>query len=185
MQELYRTLSPVTLSSAKASAGYPNKNSNNEKIESPRGTMGRGKMRKRALSSLFPLPIVPRAHSVSLSPVLPTIQRGLCGGEAPCHDRQWSSKRLPTFYSHVMYGWQFLPAPMYVTFGRLGGRKIKVRRYQFIVVAVFFFCLCHINTRVIEITNQMWISGTSHISTHLWMTPFSCKNCNPAMISAV
>ena len=186
MQELYRTLSPVTLSSAKASAWYPNKNSNNEKIESPRGTMGRGKMRKRGLSSLFPLPIVPRAHSVSLSPVLPTIQRGLCGGEAPCHDRQWSSKRLPTFYSHVMYGWQFLPAPMYVTFGPLGGRKIKVRRYQFIVVVVFF-CLCHINTRVIEITNQMWISGTSHmhISTHLWMTPFPCKNCNPAMISAV
>ena len=80
MQELYRTLSPVTLSSAKASAGYPNKNSNNEKIESPRGTMGRGRMRKRGLSSLFPLPIVPRAHSVSLSPVLPTIQRGVCGG---------------------------------------------------------------------------------------------------------
>ena len=171
MQELYRTLSPVTLSSAKASAGYPNKNSNNE-------------MQKRALSSLFPLPIVPCAHSVSLSPVLPTIQRGLCGGERPCHDRQWSSKRLPTFYSHVMYGWQFLPTSMYVTVGRLGGRKIKVRRYQFIVVVVFF-CLCHINTRVIEITNQMWISGTSHISTHLWMTPFSCKNCNPAMISAV
>ena len=139
MQELYRTLSPVTLFSAKASAGYPNKNSSNEKIESPRGTMGRGKMQKRALSSLFPLPIVPRSLSVSLSPVLPTIPRGLCGGERPCHDRQWSSKRLPTFYSHVMYGWQFLPAPMYVTFGRLGGRKIKVRRYQFIVVVVSFF----------------------------------------------
>ena len=43
---------------------------------------------------------------------------------------------------------------MYVTVGRLGARKIKVRRYQFIVVVVFF-CLCHINTRVIEITNQM------------------------------
>ena len=181
MQELYRTLSPVTLSSVKASAGYPNKNSNNEKIESPRGTMGRGKMRKRGPSSLFPLPIVPRAHSVSLSPVLPTIQRGLCGGEALCHDRQWSSKRLPTFYSHVMYGWQFLPAPMYVTVGRLGGRKIKVRRYQFIG----FFHRCHINTQVIEITHQVWISAISHISAHLWMTPFWCRNCNPAMISAV
>ena len=44
---------------------------------------------------------------------------------------------------------------MYVTVGRLGGRKIKVRRYQFIVVVVVVFCLYHINTRVIEITNQM------------------------------
>ena len=39
------------------------------------------------LSSLFPLPIVPRALSFSFSPAspqhksLPTIQRGLCGGE--------------------------------------------------------------------------------------------------------
>ena len=83
MQELYRTLSPVTLYSAKASAGYPNKNSNNEKIESPRGTMGRGKMRKRGLSSLFPLPIVPRAHSVSLS-----LQSSLRYKEASAEERR-------------------------------------------------------------------------------------------------
>ena len=33
----------VTLPPAEAPAGYPNKNSNNKKIESARGTMGRGK----------------------------------------------------------------------------------------------------------------------------------------------
>ena len=41
--------------------------------------MGRGKRRELFL---FPLPIVPRALSFSLSPVLPTIQRGLYGGES-------------------------------------------------------------------------------------------------------
>ena len=39
------------------------KKSNNRKIESARGTMGRGK--RRELSSLFPLPIVPRSFSFS------------------------------------------------------------------------------------------------------------------------
>ena len=39
------------------------KRSNNRKIESARGTMGRGK--RRELSSLFPLPIVPRSFSFS------------------------------------------------------------------------------------------------------------------------
>ena len=37
--------SVVTLSSAKTSAGYPNKYSNNRKIESDHGTMGGGKRR--------------------------------------------------------------------------------------------------------------------------------------------
>ena len=41
--------------------------------------MGRAKRRELLL---FPLPIVPRALSFSLSPVLPTIQRGLCEGES-------------------------------------------------------------------------------------------------------
>ena len=43
------------LSSAEAPAGYPNKNSNNRKIESARGTMGRGKRRERS----FPFPLCP------------------------------------------------------------------------------------------------------------------------------
>ena len=60
-------------------ARHPNKNSNNQKIESARGTMGRGK--RRSFSSLFPLPIVPSALSFSFSPNLPTTQSGLCGGE--------------------------------------------------------------------------------------------------------
>ena len=34
----------VTLPPAEAPAGYPNKNSNNKKIESARGTMGRGNL---------------------------------------------------------------------------------------------------------------------------------------------
>ena len=67
------------LSSAEAPARHPNKNSNNRQIESARGTMGRGKRRELLL---FPLPTVPRALSFSLSPVLPTIQRGLCRGES-------------------------------------------------------------------------------------------------------
>ena len=56
--------------------GIPIKISIIEKIESARGTMGTS-----------PLPIVPRALSFSFSPAssqhksLPTIQRGLCGGE--------------------------------------------------------------------------------------------------------
>ena len=161
MQELYRTLSPVTLSSAKASAGYPSKNSNNEKIESARGTIERGKKRERGLASLFPLPIVPHSLSVSLSPVLPTIQRGLCGGERPCHDT--IDNDLANDYLLFTVRWftadNFCPPRfLYVTVGRSGGSKIKVRRYQFIV----FFYLYHINTSVIEITNQMWISATSH-----------------------
>ena len=84
------------LSSAEAPAGYPNKNSNNRKIESARGTIGRGKrreplpynafkmapdFRERLELGFFPLPIIPRALSFSLSPALPTIQRGLCEGE--------------------------------------------------------------------------------------------------------
>ena len=52
------------LFSAEAPVGYPNKNSNFRKVESARGTVGRGK----TSLLLFPLPIVPRALSFSLSP---------------------------------------------------------------------------------------------------------------------
>ena len=44
---------PLALSSAEAPAGDPNKNSNNPKIESARGTMGRGKKREASLLSLL------------------------------------------------------------------------------------------------------------------------------------
>ena len=54
----------VALSSAEAPAGHPNKNSNNQKIES-----GRGKM----------------VFSFSLSPALP---KGLCWGESHCRKTQ-------------------------------------------------------------------------------------------------
>ena len=54
---------PLSSACAEASAGYFSENSNNRKIESARGTMGRGK--RRELSSLFPFPIVPRAFSFS------------------------------------------------------------------------------------------------------------------------
>ena len=57
----------VALSSAEAPAGYPFKNITIIKeIVSTRGTMGRG-----SLSSLFPLPIVPRMLSFSFSPASP------------------------------------------------------------------------------------------------------------------
>ena len=90
-------IEPITasLSSAEALAGYPFKNSNNRKIESARGTMGRGK-RREGLSSFFPLPIVPRALSFFL-PSLPTAQGGLCGGDSYCfyNRKQWGSKDDP------------------------------------------------------------------------------------------
>ena len=55
-------------SSPEAPAGYPNKNSNNGKIESARGTMGRGKRRKSLLS--FPNPS-PSVRFLSLPPQPP------------------------------------------------------------------------------------------------------------------
>ena len=56
---------PLSSTCTEASTGYSSKKkkSNNRKIESARGTMGRGK--RRELSSLFPLPIVPRSFSFS------------------------------------------------------------------------------------------------------------------------
>ena len=71
---LNRAFDEDPLSSAEAPAGYPNKNSNNRKLESARGTMGRGKRREplpynafkmapdfrgRLELGFFPLPIVP------------------------------------------------------------------------------------------------------------------------------
>ena len=91
---LNRAFDEDPLSSAEAPAGYPNKNSNNRKIESARGTIGRGKRREplpynafkmapdfrgRLELGFFPLPIVSRPLSFPLYPALPTIQRG--GGE--------------------------------------------------------------------------------------------------------
>ena len=58
--------------------GIPMKNSNNRKIVSARGTIGRGKERELPL---FLPPILPRALTFFLLPSLPTTQRDLYGGE--------------------------------------------------------------------------------------------------------
>ena len=89
-------IEPITasLSSAEAPARYPYKNSNNRKIESARGTMGREK-RRGGLSSFFPLPIVPCALSFFVSlPSFPTTQGGLCGGDSYrfYKRKQWGRK---------------------------------------------------------------------------------------------
>ena len=57
---------------------YLNKNSNNRKIESARGTMGRGQR------LFFHRP--PRAVFFCLS-IVPTTQRGLCGGDGSRYDK--------------------------------------------------------------------------------------------------
>ena len=63
-----------TLSSAEAPAGYPHQNINNRKNRKRGGRWEEGN--GGSLSSLFPLPIVPRALFFFL-PSLPTTQRGL------------------------------------------------------------------------------------------------------------
>ena len=80
-------------SSAKAPAGYPSKNSSNrKKIESARGRW----------SSLFPLPIMPRALLFFL-PSLPTTRRRLCGGErlgyVPEYTRKKNSRKRNQIFS--------------------------------------------------------------------------------------
>ena len=146
--------------------------------------MGRGKKRERGLASLFPLPIVPHSLSVSLSPVLPTIQRGLCGGERPCHDT--IDNDLANDYLLFTVRWftadNFCPPRfLYVTVGRSGSSKIKVRRYQFIVFFNFTILIRQWSKSPTKCEFQLLLI----FFTHLWMTPFWCKNCNPAMISAV
>ena len=59
----------VALSFAEAPVGYPNKNSNNRKIERARGRWEEGK----GLRAFF-----------FLSPSLSATQRGICGGESRC-----------------------------------------------------------------------------------------------------
>ena len=82
----------ASLTSAEAPARSPYKNSNNRKLESARGTMGRGKRQGR-LSSFFPFPSCPARFFFSL-PSLPKIQGGLCGGESYCiyKRKQWGNK---------------------------------------------------------------------------------------------
>ena len=65
-------IEPITasLSSAEAPARYPYKNSNNEKIERARGTMGRGKRREASLLS-FPFPSCHARFLFCFSPQFP------------------------------------------------------------------------------------------------------------------
>ena len=72
---------PHPLTSAEAPAGYPPKNSNNERIESARGMREEGKGAKRPLFSLSPPHGAPRAFFFFL-PSLPTRQKGLYAGES-------------------------------------------------------------------------------------------------------
>jgi len=69
----------VSSAETPATARHPNKKSNNQKIESARGRMERGK-RPEPLFSLSPTHHAPRAL-VFFLPSLLTTQTGLCGEE--------------------------------------------------------------------------------------------------------
>ena len=89
----------VSLSSAEAPAGYPHQNikiSIIEKIESARGTMGRGKRRELSLFSLPPSHRAPRALFFFL-PSLPTTQRA-----SPQHKEASAEERAAVFYEKQM-----------------------------------------------------------------------------------
>ena len=79
-------LYPPVLSSAEAPAGFPNKNSNNRKIEARGGRWEEGK----GGSGLSPSHRAPRALFFFL-PSLPTTQKGLCGGENHLFIRKYNS----------------------------------------------------------------------------------------------
>ena len=81
----------------KGSRWVSQQNSNNGKIQSVRGTMGRGKSGSEAFLLSFPFPSSPARF------LFPSLQSSLRYKEA---SGEPSSKRLPTFYSHVIYGWQ-------------------------------------------------------------------------------
>ena len=84
-------------SSAETLDGYPNKNtfSNTRKIESARGTMGRGKG-----GSFLSFPF-PSCHTRFLChfilPSFPTTQRGLCGGESDMKIQQQTFRTFLVF----------------------------------------------------------------------------------------
>ena len=122
MQGLYRTLSPVTLSSAKDPAGYPDKNSNNRKIESAQGTMGRGKSGSEAFLLSFPFPSSP-ARFLFLS-----LQSSLQYQEASAEERG------PVMIDNDL-------ANDYLLFTVMWFTAEKVRRYKFIVCLFVFLSL--------------------------------------------
>lgn len=85
----------LSLSCAEAFARYPNKNNNNWKIDSARGTMGRGE--KWAWLPLFSLPIIPRALSFFPLASLPKTQRGLWGS----FPETWNDPRRDGYISYL------------------------------------------------------------------------------------
>ena len=70
-----------TLSSAEAPAGYPHQNINDRKNRKRGGRWEEGN--GGSLSSLFPLPIVPRALSFSFSPASPQHKEASAEERAP------------------------------------------------------------------------------------------------------
>ena len=74
---------------AEAAAGYSNKDGSIKKKKKKKKKTGERAMddgKKENVGAslpLFPLPIVPRALSLSPVPSLPTTRRGFCKGEGP------------------------------------------------------------------------------------------------------
>ena len=111
--------------------GIPIKISIIEKIESARGTMGRGK-RREPLFSLPPSHRAPRALFFFL-PSLPTTQkpykRGLCGGESTYTAIKAFFKQLPWVPVSCQFYWQFIVLN-YMVWVRITQAKQQTRVVQ-------------------------------------------------------
>ena len=121
MQGLYRTLRPVSLSSAKAPAGYPNKIATIEKYQACGKRWEEGKCGSEAFLLSFPFPSFPARF------LFPSLQSSLQYQEASAEERG------PVMIDNDL-------ANDYLLFTVMWFTAEKVRRYQFIVcLFVFFF----------------------------------------------
>ena len=107
LSDSHQVYCKTALSSAEAPARHPNKNSNNQKIESARGTMGRGK-RRELLFSFSPSNRAQRALFFFLPQPPYNAKRPLRGREAKQRNLKQSVSQ-PCFHirSDVVYmiGW--------------------------------------------------------------------------------